>query len=84
MLQDTQSSQQSQDRHGAMKRMQIFLCIAVIFGIPFTHTEVWKLILITAVMSVVTQFVEPVVFGCYEEVPGQQGADAHQKEDDVD
>lgn len=32
----------------------------------------------------VTQFVEPVVFGGYEEVPGQQGADAQEEEDDVD
>lgn len=41
------------------------------------------MVLAAAVMSAVTQFVQPVVFGCYEEVPGQQGADAHQKEDDV-
>lgn len=55
----------------------------VIFIIPLTHAEVWELTLIAAGMSVVGQFVEPVVFGCYEEVPGQQGANAHQKEDDV-
>lgn len=36
-----------------------------------------------AMMSVVTELVEPVVFGCYEEIPRQQGADAHQKEDRV-
>lgn len=71
-------------------QMSIFLCTdlnnkhsTVIFITPLTHTEVWKLILTAAGMSVVTQFVEPVMFGCYEEVPGQQGANAHQKEDDV-
>ena len=31
----------------------------------------------------VTQLVHPVVFGGDEEVPGQQGADAHQEEGDV-
>lgn len=36
-----------------------------------------------AVSGVTTQFVEPVVLGRYEEVPGQQGADAHQEEYDV-
>lgn len=41
------------------------------------------LLLLAAVVGAVTQFVEPVVFGRYEEVPGQQGADAHQKENDV-
>lgn len=30
-----------------------------------------------AVTAAVAQFVDPVVFGCDEEVPGQQGADAH-------
>lgn len=35
------------------------------------------LLCIAAVMSVVTEFVEPVVFGGYEEIPRQQGADAH-------
>lgn len=37
-----------------------------------------------AVARAVAQFEEPVVFGGYEEVPGQQGADAQEKEDDVD
>lgn len=55
----------------------------VVFSIPLTHAEVRALLLTAAAMSVVTQFVEPVVFGCYEEVPGQQGANAHEKEDDV-
>lgn len=41
------------------------------------------LLLLATVVGAVTQFVQPVVFGCYEEVPGQQGADAHQKENDV-
>lgn len=36
------------------------------------------------VARAVAQFVEPVVFGSYEEVPGQQGADAQEKKDDVD
>lgn len=71
-----------------MAQMWIFLCphnehSTVAFTFPLTHTEVWTFLLIAAAMSVVTQLVEPVVFGCYEEVPGQQGADAHQKEDDV-
>lgn len=33
--------------------------------------------------GVVTELVEPVLFGCDEDIPGQQRADAHQKEDDV-
>lgn len=52
--------------------------------VPFTHTEVWKLIAAAAVTRAVAQFVEPVVFGGYEEVPGQQGADAQEEKDDVD
>ena len=55
----------------------------VVFSIPLTHAEVRALLLHAAAMSVVTQFVEPVVLGRYEEVPGQQGADAHEEEDDV-
>lgn len=48
-----------------------------------THTEVGMLLLLAAVMSVVAKFIEPVVFSCYEEVPRQQGSNAHQKENDV-
>lgn len=33
--------------------------------------------------GVVTQLVEPVLFGCDEEIPGQQRADAHQEKDEV-
>ncbi len=39
--------------------------------------------LLTSGAGVVTEFVEPVLFGCDEHIPGQQRADAHQKEDDV-
>lgn len=49
----------------------------------FTHAEVRKLIA-AAVARAVAQFVEPVVFGGDEEVPGQQGADAQEEKDDVD
>lgn len=52
-------------------------------SLPLTHTEVWALLLVAVLISVVAEFVEPVVFGGYKEVPGQQWADAHQKEDDV-
>lgn len=48
-----------------------------------THTEVWMLLLVAAVMSVIAKFIEPVVFSCYEKVPRQQGSNAHQKENDV-
>lgn len=53
------------------------------FWVLLTHAKIWTLILVIAGMSAVAQLVQPVVFGCNEEVPRQQGADAHQEEDDV-
>lgn len=85
----------SEDSHGTVKCAQngpnvhlpVHTCTIIqahcMCSIPHTHTEVWMLLLLAAVVGAVTQFVEPVVFGCYEEVPGQQGADAHQKENYV-
>lgn len=69
--------------------MCFFLCShthniysTLVFSTLLTHTEVWTLLRIVAV-SFVTEFVKPVMFGCYEEIPRQQGANAQQKKDHV-
>lgn len=39
--------------------------------------------LLTSRAGVVTELVQPVLFGCDEDIPGQQRTNAHQEEDDV-